>query len=100
MPGRAPGEPLPDRVAARRCRSSAGGQRRRWTTDIGVPLGAGLERGRAIAAGHDPAGEPFLELRADSESRKVTKRVCAPMENVREKGAVIDGPRDGECVPP
>jgi membrane protein len=40
-----------------------------WITNIAVLLGAELdaelERGRAIAAGHDPADEPFLELRDD-----------------------------------
>jgi membrane protein len=29
-----------------------------------------LERGRAIAAGHDPDDEPFLELRDDRKLKK------------------------------
>ncbi|MCY1143774.1 YihY/virulence factor BrkB family protein [Actinoplanes sp. Pm04-4] len=40
-----------------------------WITNIAVLLGAELDaelqRGRAIAAGHDPTDEPFLELRDD-----------------------------------
>ena len=40
-----------------------------WITNIAILLGAELdaelERGRAVAAGHDPADEPFLELRDD-----------------------------------
>ncbi|GAA1622286.1 YihY/virulence factor BrkB family protein [Actinoplanes couchii] len=40
-----------------------------WISNIAILLGAELdaelERGRAIAAGHDPADEPFLELRDD-----------------------------------
>jgi membrane protein len=45
-----------------------------WISNIvillGAELDAELERGRAIAAGHDPNDEPFLELR---DSRKVKK---------------------------
>jgi len=45
-----------------------------WISNIAILLGAELdaelERGRAIAAGHDPAEEPFLELR---DSRKLKK---------------------------
>ncbi|AEV84352.1 ribonuclease BN [Actinoplanes sp. SE50] len=40
-----------------------------WISNIAILLGAELDaelqRGRAIAAGHDPADEPFLELRDD-----------------------------------
>jgi membrane protein len=40
-----------------------------WISNIAILLGAELdaelERGRAIAAGHDPTDEPFLELRDD-----------------------------------
>ncbi|AGZ38484.1 YihY/virulence factor BrkB family protein [Actinoplanes friuliensis] len=40
-----------------------------WITNIAILLGAELDaelqRGRAIAAGHDPTDEPFLELRDD-----------------------------------
>ena len=40
-----------------------------WISNIAILLGAELdaelERGRAIAAGHDPSVEPFLELRDD-----------------------------------
>ena len=40
-----------------------------WISNIailfGAELDAELERGRAIAAGHDPTDEPFLELRDD-----------------------------------
>jgi len=45
-----------------------------WITNIAVLLGAEfdaeLERGRAIAAGHDPTDEPFLELRDDRKIKK------------------------------
>jgi membrane protein len=46
-----------------------------WITNIAILLGAELdaelERGRAIAAGHDPAEEPYLELR---DTRKLKKK--------------------------
>ncbi|MFI5497081.1 YihY/virulence factor BrkB family protein [Actinoplanes sp. NPDC051859] len=45
-----------------------------WITNIAILLGAELdaelERGRAIAAGHDPTDEPFLELRDDRKLKK------------------------------
>ncbi|WP_433376598.1 YihY/virulence factor BrkB family protein [Actinoplanes sp. CA-142083] len=45
-----------------------------WITNIAILMGAELdaelERGRAIAAGHDPGDEPFLELR---DTRKLKK---------------------------
>ncbi|WP_246614581.1 YihY/virulence factor BrkB family protein [Paractinoplanes bogorensis] len=45
-----------------------------WISNIAVLLGAELdaelERGRAIAAGHDPSEEPFLELRDDRKLKK------------------------------
>jgi membrane protein len=45
-----------------------------WISNIAVLLGAEfdaeLERGRAIAAGHDPEDEPFLELRDDRKLKK------------------------------
>jgi len=45
-----------------------------WITNIAVLLGAELdaelERGRAIAAGHDPSDEPFLELRDDRKIKE------------------------------
>ena len=45
-----------------------------WISNIAIMLGAEfdaeLERGRAIAAGHDPAEEPFLELRDDRKIKK------------------------------
>jgi membrane protein len=45
-----------------------------WISNIAVLLGAELdaelERGRAIAAGHDPNDEPFLELRDDRKLKK------------------------------
>ena len=45
-----------------------------WISNIAVLLGAEfdaeLERGRAIAAGHDPTDEPFLELRDDRKLKK------------------------------
>jgi len=45
-----------------------------WISNIAILLGAELdaelERGRAIAAGHDPADEPFLELRDDRKLKK------------------------------
>jgi membrane protein len=54
-----------------------------WISNIAILLGAELdaelERGRAIAAGHDPADEPFLELR---DSRKLKKG--------SEKGLTVD----------
>ena len=45
-----------------------------WISNIAILLGAEmdaeLERGRAIAAGHDPHDEPFLELRDDRKIKK------------------------------
>jgi membrane protein len=45
-----------------------------WISNIAILLGAELdaelERGRAIAAGHDPDDEPFLELRDDRKLKK------------------------------
>jgi membrane protein len=45
-----------------------------WISNIailfGAELDAELERGRAIAAGHDPNDEPFLELRDDRKIKK------------------------------
>ena len=45
-----------------------------WISNIAIMLGAELdaelERGRAIAAGHDPTDEPFLELRDDRKIKK------------------------------
>jgi membrane protein len=45
-----------------------------WITNIAILLGAELDaelqRGRAIAAGHDPTDEPFLELRDDRKIKK------------------------------
>jgi membrane protein len=45
-----------------------------WISNIAILLGleldAELERGRAMAAGHDPTDEPFLQLR---DSRKLKK---------------------------
>ncbi|MGC4772333.1 YihY/virulence factor BrkB family protein [Micromonospora sp. DT44] len=45
-----------------------------WLTNIAILLGAEfdaeLERGRAIAAGHDPDDEPYVELRDDRKLRK------------------------------
>jgi membrane protein len=44
-----------------------------WISNIAILLGAELdaelERGRAIAAGQDPAREPYLELRDDRKVR-------------------------------
>jgi len=37
---------------------------------FGAELDAELERGRAIAAGHDPSDEPFLQLRDDRKLKK------------------------------
>ena len=49
-----------------------------WISNIAILLGAEfdaeLERGRAIAAGHDPSDEPFLELRDDSKLKKGSQR--------------------------
>jgi membrane protein len=46
-----------------------------WISNIAILLGAELdaelERGRAIAAGHDPAKEPYLELRDDRKVKNV-----------------------------
>jgi membrane protein len=51
-----------------------------WISNIAILLGAELdaelERGRAIAAGHDPAQEPYLELRDDRKVKNA--RVPAP----------------------
>jgi len=45
-----------------------------WISNIAILLGAELDaelqRGRAIAAGHDPTDEPFLELRDDRKIKK------------------------------
>ncbi len=45
-----------------------------WISNIAILLGAEfdaeLQRGRAIAAGHDPTDEPFLELRDDRKIKK------------------------------
>jgi membrane protein len=45
-----------------------------WISNIAILLGAELdaelERGRAIAAGHDPNDEPFLQLRDDRKLKK------------------------------
>ena len=49
-----------------------------WITNIAILLGAELdaemERGRAIAAGHDPTDEPFLELRDDRKLKKGSEK--------------------------
>jgi membrane protein len=49
-----------------------------WISNIAILLGAELdaelERGRAIAAGHDPSDEPFLELRDDRKLKKGSDR--------------------------
>jgi membrane protein len=49
-----------------------------WITNIAILLGAELdaelERGRAIAAGHDPSDEPFLELRDDRKIKKGSEK--------------------------
>jgi len=49
-----------------------------WITNIAILLGAELdaelERGRAVAAGHDPTDEPFLELRDDRKIKKGTQQ--------------------------
>jgi membrane protein len=49
-----------------------------WISNIAILLGAELdaelERGRAIAAGHDPDDEPFLELRDDRKLKKGSER--------------------------
>ena len=45
-----------------------------WISNMAIMLGAELdaelERGRAIAAGHDPSDEPFLQLRDDRKLKK------------------------------
>ncbi|GAA0246264.1 YihY/virulence factor BrkB family protein [Cryptosporangium japonicum] len=49
-----------------------------WISNIAILLGAELdaelERGRAIAAGHDPTDEPFLELRDDRKLKPGSER--------------------------
>ncbi|WP_433302063.1 YihY/virulence factor BrkB family protein [Actinoplanes sp. CA-030573] len=49
-----------------------------WISNIAILLGAELdaelERGRAIAAGHDPTDEPFLELRDDRKLKKGSEK--------------------------
>ena len=49
-----------------------------WISNIAIMLGAELdaelERGRAIAAGHDPDDEPFLELRDDRKLKKGSEK--------------------------
>lgn len=41
---------------------------------LGAELDAELERGRAIAAGHDPDDEPFLQLRDDRKLKKGSEK--------------------------
>jgi membrane protein len=49
-----------------------------WISNIAILLGAELdaelERGRAVAAGHDPTDEPFLELRDDRKLKPGSER--------------------------
>ncbi|WP_067497330.1 YihY/virulence factor BrkB family protein [Actinoplanes sp. TFC3] len=49
-----------------------------WISNIAIMLGAELdaelERGRAIAAGHDPDDEPFLQLRDDRKLKKGSEK--------------------------
>jgi membrane protein len=49
-----------------------------WISNIAIMLGAELdaelERGRAIAAGHDPEDEPFLQLRDDRKLKKGSEK--------------------------
>jgi membrane protein len=42
-----------------------------WITNIAIVLDAEIERGRAIAAGHDPVDETVLELR---DARKIKRQ--------------------------
>jgi membrane protein len=41
---------------------------------LGAEMDAELERGRAIAAGHDPEDEPFLQLRDDRKLKKGSEK--------------------------
>ena len=49
-----------------------------WISNVAIMLGAELdaelERGRAIAAGHPPDEEPFLQLRDDRKLKKGTEK--------------------------
>ncbi|MFI5933060.1 YihY/virulence factor BrkB family protein [Actinoplanes sp. NPDC051494] len=49
-----------------------------WISNMAIMLGAELdaelERGRAIAAGHDPDDEPFLQLRDDRKLKKGSEK--------------------------
>ena len=49
-----------------------------WISNIAILLGAELdaelERGRAIAAGHSPDDEPFLQLRDDRKLKKGSEK--------------------------
>ena len=49
-----------------------------WITNqailLGAEMDAELERGRAIAAGHDPEDEPFLQLRDDRKLKKGSEK--------------------------
>jgi membrane protein len=49
-----------------------------WISNIAIMLGAELdaelERGRAIAAGHSPDDEPFLQLRDDRKLKKGSEK--------------------------
>jgi membrane protein len=49
-----------------------------WITNMAIMLGAELdaelERGRAIAAGHSPDDEPFLQLRDDRKLKKGSEK--------------------------
>jgi membrane protein len=51
-----------------------------WITNLAILVGAEfdaeMQRGRAIAAGHDPADEPYMELR---DTRTVDKAADADL---------------------
>jgi membrane protein len=60
-----------------------------WISNIAILLGAEfdaeLERGRAIAAGHDPSDEPFLQLRDDRKLKKGSEQGLSEPEPTRSR---------------
>ncbi len=58
-----------------------------WISNMAIMMGAEmdaeLERGRAIAAGHDPHDEPFLQLRDDRKLKKGSEQGLSEPEPTR-----------------
>ncbi|GAA0812770.1 YihY/virulence factor BrkB family protein [Spirilliplanes yamanashiensis] len=60
-----------------------------WISNMAIMLGAELdaelERGRAIAAGHDPNDEPFLQLRDDRKIKKGSEQGLSEPEPTKSR---------------